>query len=126
MMNETPSVTSTWPCTLPASWRRMKRSNMMPTSADAEAGAEHREPEIAAEVGDGRAEIGAEHEEAAMREIGNAHQAEGEREAGREQEQQAAEGDAVQRLDDPELHLLTSLAREAGRGCRTSEAKCGG
>ena len=30
MMNETPSVTSTWPCTFPASWRRMKRSKMMP------------------------------------------------------------------------------------------------
>ena len=88
-----------------------KRSKRMPTSADAEAGAEHREPEVAAEIGDRRAEIGAEHEEAAMREVGNAHQAEGEREAGGEQEQQAAEGDAVQRLDDPELHGAASSFR---------------
>ena len=83
--------------------------------SDAEAGAEHREPEAAAEVGDGGAEIGAEHEEAAMREIGNAHQAEGEREAGGEQKQQAAEGDAVQRLDDPELHCRFVIP--AARNC---------
>ena len=70
---------------------------------DAEAGSQHGEPEVAAEIHDGRAEIGAEHEECAMGEIGNAHQPEGEREARRQQEQQAAEGDAVERLDDPEL-----------------------
>ena len=32
MMKETPSVTSTWPCTLPASRRRMKRSKMIPST----------------------------------------------------------------------------------------------
>jgi hypothetical protein len=48
-----------------------------------------------------------------MREIGNAHQPEGEREAGREQEQQAAERDAVERLDDPELHGVTRVPRPA-------------
>jgi len=51
------------------------------------------------------AEIGAEHEERAVRQIRNSHQAENQREARRQQEQQAAEGHAVQRLDDPELPL---------------------
>ena len=32
MMNDTPSVTSTWPCTLPARRRRISRSNRMPIS----------------------------------------------------------------------------------------------
>src|SRR5207245_11727379 len=64
-----------------------------------------------------RAEVGAEHEECAMRQIRDAHQAENQREAGREQKQQTSEGDAVERLNDPELHrwracggLWTSLS----------------
>ncbi len=105
MMNETPSVTSTWPCTLPASRRRISRSNRMPIRPTPRPDAKHREPEVASRTRDhGRAEVGAEHEEAAMRKVRNAHQAEREREAGRQQEQQAAERDAVEGLDDPELH----------------------
>jgi hypothetical protein len=57
-----------------------------------------------------------------MREVRDAHQAEGERETGRKQEQQAAERDAVEGLDDPELHLPSSRAarsRRAGKGARS-------
>src|SRR4029077_21150103 len=84
--------------------------------ADAEARTQHGHPESSAGINDRCAEIGAEHEEAAVRQVRNAHQPEGERETGREQEQQPAEGDAVQRLDDPELHVLSSPPRALARG----------
>jgi hypothetical protein len=45
-MNETPSVTSTCPCTLPARRRRMKPLEQDADQADAEAGAEHRDQKL--------------------------------------------------------------------------------
>ena len=104
MMKEMPSVTSTWPCALPASWRRTKRSSMMPTRPTPRPAPSAASQKLNFSAEQRVAEIGAEHEERAMREVGNAHQPEDQREAGRQQEQQAAERDAVQRLDDPELH----------------------
>ena len=71
--------------------------------ADAQPRDDRHQPEIAAARQQAVAEIRAEHEERAVREIGNAHQPEDQREAGRQQEQQAAEGQTVQCLDDPEL-----------------------
>ena len=50
------------------------------------------------------AEIGPQHEERAVHQVGNAHQPEDEREAGGQQEQQPAEGDAVHRQSEPEGH----------------------
>jgi hypothetical protein len=50
-----------------------------------------------------------------MREVRDAHQPEGERETRREQEQQAAERDAVEGLDDPELHRGSVIP--AARSC---------
>ena len=46
MMKATPSVTSTWPSTLPPSLRRMSRSSRPPKSATREAGGERRQPEV--------------------------------------------------------------------------------
>ena len=79
-------------------------------NADAEPREDRREPEVQPHTRQQRvAEIRPKHEEGAVREVGDAHQAEDERETGRKKEQQAAEGHAVQGLDDPELplHLLT-------------------
>src|SRR5579872_1812258 len=42
-----------------------------------------------------------------MRQIGKPHQTEDERETRREQEQQAAERQAIQTLNDPKLHLVS-------------------
>src|SRR5262245_64910898 len=53
-----------------------------------------------------------------MGEIGDAHQAEGQRKTRRQQEQQSAERNAVQSLDDPELHRTAARvtpARKSGR-----------
>ena len=49
MMKEMPSVTSTWPCSLPASLRRMKRSISDAEQPDAEPADDRRQPEIADE-----------------------------------------------------------------------------
>src|SRR5260221_508670 len=65
---------------------------------------DRREPEIGDVFQDGDPDVGPEHVQGAVREIRDAHQPEDEREARREQEQQAAEGEAVQRLNDPVLH----------------------
>src|SRR5262249_38202407 len=73
--------------------------------SDAESADEGRQPELQLELQQREAEIGAEHEEGAVRQVGDAHQAENQRKARRQQEQQAAEGHAVERLDDPELPL---------------------
>jgi hypothetical protein len=77
---------------------------------DAEPAGDRRQPEMQIEPQQGVAEIGPEHEECAVRQIRYPHQAEDQREARRQQEQQAAEGHAVQRLDDPELPLHRSIA----------------
>src|SRR5262249_12033854 len=77
--------------------------------SDAEPADDRRQPEMQLELQQRVAEIGAEHEERTVRQIRDAHQAENQREARRQQEQQAAEGHAVQRLDDPELPLHRRL-----------------
>src|SRR5205807_10665400 len=51
---------------------------------------------------------GAEHEERAVRQVRDAHQPEDQREPGREQEQEAAERDAVDTEDDPLGHARRS------------------
>src|SRR5262245_63570638 len=72
---------------------------------------------------DGGAEIGAEHEEGAMGEIGDAHQAEGQRKARRQQEQQSAERNAVQSLDDPELHRTAARVTPAKERPRETSSR---
>ncbi len=64
-----------------------------------EPGAEHRDPEVAAEMRDRRAEIGAEHEQRAVREIDDARHAEDQRQARGDQEQRRRAREAVQELD---------------------------
>ncbi len=61
---------------------------------------QRREPEVHTPVQERHAEIGAQHEEGAVHQIGDAHQPEDQREAGRQQEQQAAKREAVDREDD--------------------------
>ena len=101
-----PSVTSTWPSGLVFSRVSTSRSNRPPMRGDGNSGAERRDPEIQAAIGAQRdgAEIGAEHEERAMRQVGEPHQAEDQRESRRQQKQQATERQAVETLDDPKLH----------------------
>ena len=73
-----------------------------------DAGAERGHPDVqAVERAQRRgAEIGAEHEEGAVRQVGQPHQAEDQREARGQQEQQTTERQAVETLDDPKLHRL--------------------
>ena len=51
------------------------------------------------------AEIGAQHEERAVHQVGDAHQPEDQREARRQQEQQAAQRNAVHRQRQPQVHV---------------------
>ena len=75
-----------------------------------------RQPEIEMKPHDeARAEIGAEHEERAMRQIGNPHQPEDQRESRREEEEQTAEGDAVDGKDQPQIHGRCAAAGLSGR-----------
>jgi hypothetical protein len=53
------------------------------------------------------AEIGAEHEERTVHQVGNEHQAEDQREAGGEQEQHSAKRNAVHGERQPEAHGIT-------------------
>ena len=62
------------------------------------------EHEAAGDCGEGRGEIGAEHVERAVRQIDQIHDAEDQRQPGRQQEQQHAELDAVQALFDEVEH----------------------
>ncbi len=104
MMNAKPSVTSTCPSELPESLRRMKRSSSPPNSGDRQAAEHRRQPQVRNHLQDRHPDVGAQHEQGAVRQVGDAHQAEDQRKARRQQEQQPAEGEAVQRLNDPELH----------------------
>ena len=51
------------------------------------------------------------------------HQAEGQRKARRQQKQQTAEGHAVQRLDDPELHRTIARMQESYRADRNPDLR---
>ena len=87
MMKEMPSVTST--CALlvagePAQDEPFHEDAEQP---DAEPADDRRQPEVQPELQQREAEIGAEHEERAVRQVRDAHQAEDQREAGRQQEQ---------------------------------------
>src|SRR5260221_82602 len=53
-------------------------------------------------------DIGAEHEERAVRQIGDAHQPENQREAGRQQKQQPAHRDAADGEQQPQTHQTAS------------------
>ena len=65
-----------------------------------------REQEVAGPEEEGRREIGAHHVERAVRQIDEVHDAEHQRQSGREQEQQQAELQSVQDLFDDEQHGL--------------------
>jgi hypothetical protein len=86
-----------------------------PDESNADPPYEGRQPEMQLELQQSVTEIGAEHEKRAVRQIRYSHQAENQREARRQQKQQAAERHAVERLDDPELHFRLPL-RRAQRG----------
>ncbi len=126
MMKETPERDQHLALLVAGNCRSTNRSSAMPTRPTPRPATERDQPEVAAAGQQAVAEIGAEHEERAMREIGNAHQPEDQRESGRQQEQQAAEGHAVQRLDDPELHCmeiaLTQLAPLLALGERSARS----
>ena len=108
-MKEMPSVTSTCAICWPGNWRSRKRSITVPKTATStiaiSTATQKLKVRLKIAAGEGRAEIGAEHEQGAVRQVGNAHQAEDQREARRQQEQQAAEGDAVDRQQQPEGHM---------------------
>ena len=84
-----------------------------------------REEEIAGEGVEHHGEIGAEHVLDAVREIDEVHHAEHQREAGRDEEQQHAELQPVQRLDDEEGggHHRCPSPRPAKRGEGAERAK---
>ena len=89
----------------PAAWRGpppARNSICTPSTADDE----------------GRAEIGAQHEQRAVRQIRNAHQPEDQRKARRQQKQQSAEGDAVDRQHQPEVH-----GRRGSRACHVHRGR---
>src|SRR5882672_9111153 len=65
----------------------------------------------------GHADIGAQHVHRAVGEIRDAHQTEDQRKARGEQEKQAAEGEAVQGLDDPILHKRTGPEKSGPAFC---------
>ena len=79
---------------------------------------QRRQPEIerhAEQAADeGRAEIGAEHEQRAVRQVRDAHQPEDQREARRQQEQQTAKSDAVDRQQQPKIHSRRFPALASG------------
>ena len=64
---------------------------------------DQRQPEAAGRGDDDEADIGAEHEQFAMREIDHVHDAEDQRQSGRDQRQDHAGDDAVHRLDDEQI-----------------------
>ena len=112
MMKDMPSVTSTCPSGLVLSRVSTSRSNRPPIAATAMPAPSARHPDVQAVTGAQRRrpEIGAEHEEGAVRQVGQPHQAEDQREARRQQEQQTTERQAVETLDDPKLHRLPILS----------------
>ena len=62
---------------------------------------------------DAHAEIGAEHEERAVREVGDPHQPEDEREPGRQEEQQSAQRQAVRASGSAQVLHDSTAARQA-------------
>ena len=83
-----------------------------PQDDDLQGGAEHgddderreqRQPEIPGRHHDDDADIGAEHEQFAMREIDHVHDAEDQRQAGSDQRQDHAGDDAIDRLNQNEI-----------------------
>src|SRR5262249_23039244 len=63
-----------------------------------------RRPEVESPADQGGREVAAQHEEGPVGEVGNPHEAEDEREAGRQEKEQAAQGDAVDGQHEPEIH----------------------
>ena len=119
MMNAMPSVASTWASTLPASAaaRSARRARRRPRRASPRQ--RRREPEGSARPGAPRRR----RRRPSMKRapcvmFGDPHQPEDEREARREQEQQPAEGEAVEGLYGPELH------RDGRPGVRPSRSDC--
>ena len=109
IMKERPKVTSTCASSAPGRRRSSSRSTSPPKHGDAEP-AERSRPARSRRPSAIRldAEIGAQHEERAVRQVRDPHQPEDQREAGGQQEQQAAERDAVDR-QQPEIHARRSL-----------------
>src|SRR6185437_10536000 len=105
-----------------------------------EAGADRGRPDIQAIEGAqrSRGKIGSKHEEGAMCQVGEPHQAKDQRKTRRQQEQEAAERQAIETLDDPKLHgrpilffwLVRSRARarpcsSGGNSTRIEASTCG-
>ena len=84
----------------PISGRKVVICIAAPSNATIERGEDERQPEAAAGRQHDHAHIGAEHEQLAVREIHDVHDAEDQREPGGDQRQDHAGDDAVHRLDD--------------------------
>ena len=87
----------------PISGRKVTICMAAPSSATIKAGEHKRHPEAAGRGQDQHADIGAEHEQFAMREVHHVHDAEDQRETRGDQRQDHAGDDAVHRLDDQQV-----------------------
>ena len=72
-------------------------------------------PQVRQHLQDARAEVGAEHEQRPVREVRDPHQAENQRKAGRQEEQQSSQGQAIQGLDGPILQGYDSRFLAGGK-----------
>ena len=108
-MKDRPSVTSTCASWSPGRRRSSSRSASAPRAATASVArsAASQKFNLNAEQADdeGGADIGAQHEQRAVRQVRNTHQPEDQGEARRQQKQQAAECDAVDRQHQPKIHV---------------------
>src|SRR5712691_10263020 len=77
-------------------------------------------PEVDPPREQARRQVRAQHEERAVGEVGNLHQAEDQREAGGEQKEKAAERDAVDAQHQPETHV--PAASRSGEGSALSSS----
>ena len=84
----------------PISGRSVTICSAAPNMATINARRDQRQPEVAGSGEDDHAHIGAEHEQFAVGEIHDVHDAEDQRQAGSDQRQDHAGDDAVHRLDD--------------------------
>ena len=97
-------------------------------AADQQGRRDQRGPETAGDMDGGIADIGAQHEERTMREVHDAHDAEDQRQADAEEEQQRRLGQRVEALGDEEAeevhlaHRLLPLPLREGVGGR---GRCG-
>ena len=108
-MKDTPSVTSTCANCCPASRRSNSRSITAPSTATSSAPNSAASQKLTVKPSAPRrkrgAQIGADHEHRAVRQIRDPHQPEDQGESRRQQKQQAAERHAVDGQQQPERHI---------------------